>query len=98
MAARIRHPFGGRDRSPVRLGQLCKAIIPVRLGAVRGRSVDYAGRFVLDQADRVPRRRVRQAEEYDVDCIEEPAALLGVLAFVLVDQQQLEVVRPPSRS
>ena len=34
-------------------------------------------------------RRVRQAQEHDVGRIQELAALLGVLALVLVDEQQL---------
>ena len=71
VAAGVGHPPGLPDRRAVRRRQLGKAVIPVRVGAVRGRSVDHAGIFVFDQADGLPGRRVRQAQEHDVRRIEE---------------------------
>ena len=50
---------------------------------------------VLQQRDRLHRRRVGQAEEHQVGRVEELFPLLRVLALVLVDEQQLDVVPLP---
>ena len=59
---------------------------------MRGRCIDDTGGIILDERDRLFRRRIRQAQERNVGCIEELAALLGVLALILIDEQQLDVV------
>ena len=92
MAARIGNALGVLDGFAVRLGQLGKAVIPVQVGAMRGRCIDDTGGIILDERDRLFRRRIRQAQERNVGCIEELAALLGVLALILIDEQQLDVV------
>ena len=59
---------------------------------MRGRCIDDTGGIILDERNRLFRRRIRQAQKRNVGCIEELAALLDVLALVLVDEQQLDIV------
>ena len=92
VTARIGNALGVLDGFAVRLGQLGKAVIPVRVGAMRGRCVNNAGRVVLDERNGLACRRIRQAQKRNVGCIEKLAALLDVLALVLVDEQQLDIV------
>ena len=92
MAARISHTLRVLDSFAVRLGKLGKAVVPIRVGAVRGRCVNNAGRVVLDERNGLACRRIRQAQKRNVGCIEELAALHDVLALVLVDKQQLDIV------
>ena len=47
---------------------------------------------VFDQRDGFLRCGIRQAQEHDVRRIQKLSALLGILALVLVDEQQLYVV------
>ena len=92
VAARVGNAPGAGDRGAVRLGQLRKAVIPVRVGAVCGRCIDHTGMVVFDQRDSFLRCGIRQAQEHDVRRIQKLSALLGILALVLVDEQQLYVV------
>ena len=92
MAARISHTLRVLDGFAVRLGKLGKAVVPIRVGAVRGRGIDDTGGVILDERNGLACRRIRQAQKRNVGCIEELAALLDVLALVLVDEQQLDIV------
>ena len=92
VAAGVRDALGIPDRFAVRLGQLSKAVIPVRVGAVRGRGINDTGGIILDERNGLACRRIRQAQERNVGCVQELAALLSVLALVLIDEQQLDVV------
>ena len=92
MTARVGNALGIPDSFAVCLGQLGKAVIPVRVGAVRGRGIDDTGGVILDERNGLACRRIRQAQERNVGCVQELAALLSVLAPVLIDEQQLDVV------
>ena len=79
------------DRLTLTRAQLGEAVGPARCGAVGGGGVDDAHVGVLDKQYRLACTVVGQAEEHHVGGVDEAAALLGVVALVLVDAEQLEV-------
>ena len=92
MTAGVCHTGGSLDGCAVIVRQLGETVRPAVCCAVCGGCVNDAGVIVFDQGDGLPCRRVGQAQEHDVGCIQEPAAFFGIFALIFVDQQQLEVV------
>ena len=92
VAAGIGDPVAGCDGGALVGGELREAVGPAVGSAVRGGSVDDADVRVIDQRDGLDGACVGQAQEDDVRRVEEFAALFVVVALVLVDAHQLQVL------
>ena len=64
----------------------------MRLLAAMAARVDNAHVWILHQRHRLTGTLVGQTEEHDVGRIDKAAPLVGVVALVLVDAQQLQVI------
>ena len=92
MAAGVGHE-AGRPNGLLRvLVQLREAVHPAGGGPVGGGCVNNPGIGIFDEAHRLRRGGVRQAEKYQIGLVDEPSALLQILAFILADAQQLDIV------
>ena len=92
MAAGIGDPVTRRDGRALLSAQLRKAVGPAVRSAVRRGGVDDAHIRVVDQRNSFPRTVIRQAQEYDVRRVEEFAPLIRIMALVLVDPHQFQVL------
>ena len=92
VAAGVGHPIGELDALALAGQQLGNAVYPALGGAVGGGGVDDPGLGVVNQGDRLFGSGVRQAEEHQVGLVQKLSAFLQVLALVLVNEQQLDVV------
>ena len=72
--------------------QLRKTVDPARGGAVCGGGVDDLGLRILNKGHRLQGGGVGQAEKDQVGGVEKFLSLLGILALVLVNEQQLNVL------
>ena len=92
MAARICHPLGHFYCFPMGFGQLREAVIPCGIGTVCGGCIDKPGTVIVTQRNRFPCRRIRQAQEYDIRCIDELFPFRCILALVLVNENQINII------
>ena len=92
VAARVGDALARGDGGALALRELGEAVGPVGGRAVRRGGVDDAGVGVLHETHGLAGRVVGQAEEHDVSGVDEALALVEVVALVLVDAQQLQVV------
>ena len=90
-AAGIGNAVRRGDPSPLALVHLRETEGPAVGGAMRGRGVDDPHAGAGNQADRLARRIVGQAEDDGVGAVEEFGAGRSVLALVGRDRQELEI-------
>ena len=91
MAAGVGDALAGADLGALLRGQFGQTESPVRIDAMRCRSVDDAGIRVVDEGDRLLGCIVWQAQEGDVGFVDQPFALGEILAFVGVDLEQHDI-------
>ena len=92
MAAGVGNSAAARDGCALVSGQLRETVGPAVSSAVCRGSVNDANVRIVDQRDRFSRAGVGQAQENNVRRVQEFAPLFVVVALVLVDPHQLEIL------
>ena len=92
IAPRVGHPLRRSDRIPLLHTQLREAVGPSIRRPVCGGGINNPGAGIIHQLHRLHGGGIRQTKEHQVRLVHQLFSLSGILALLLVDEQELQVL------